>query len=306
MPAIGYIDPTHRERKRHTGGQTNQLPNWKSVDQLLEETYNADPHHSPWPYELINAALVDDHEWKNRISATMLNSPCPRSTVLEKLEDYVGTADDLWRAFRGTMTHTLLEQAARPGSVAEVKFIAMVGDEEFSCVPDLITPNGQIWDYKNVARIPAYDYVAGYYAEQLQFNRWGVNNAVRWEKDGEPYDLTLDVRTMKFEHLVILFLGPDEPKALEYMESIEVPTGKGAKYPTKKVRVPGVWSDERVMDVMLPRFNAMRAALDSYPDFPDIAQKVWGGPAEWKCPGWPYCPLRGKCLASRYPNGLKW
>lgn len=305
MPAIGYINPAHDERKRSVGGQSGQLPEWKTVEELLEDAYHAEPTDSPWPYELINAALVDDHEWKNRISVTMLNSPCPRSTVLEKLEDYVGTVDELWRAFRGSMIHAILEKGARPNSVAEVKFIANLGDEQISCIPDLIT-EGTLWDYKNVEKVPTWNNVASYHNEQLQMNRWIVNNAVDWEKDGEPYDLALDVRSMKFQHLVLAYLDINGPKPLEVMESIEVPTKKGAKQPYKKVRMPSVWSDERVLDMMVPRFKAMRAALDSYPKFPDLAQKVWGGPASWECPGWPYCALRGKCVASRYPNGLKW
>ena len=273
----------------------------------MEESYRADPHESPWSYELLAASIGEVEERGQNISTTALVGPCPRSTVLERMEDYVEDVDRLWRAFRGTMVHYVLEAAARPNSIAEVRFHAPVGDDTISCKPDLITDDGQLWDYKNTAKVPRWNNVYPNHAEQLQINRWIVNNAVKWEKDGEPYDLTLDVRTMSFEHLVIMYLDLDGPKPLEYMESIDVPTtSKYAKSATKKAKIPGVWNDERVLDLLLPRFNAMRAALDSYPKFPDIAQKVWGGPKDWRCPGYPLCPLNGKCLAARYPGGLTW
>lgn len=307
MPIVGFIDPSHGERLRSIGGQSGELPEWKPVEEILDEAYRADPHWSPWSYELLAASIGEIEERGSNISTTALTSPCPRSVVIERMEDYIGDVDTLWRAFRGTMVHYVLEAAQRPNSVAEVRFFAPIGDDVISCKPDLITEDGQLWDYKNTAKVPRWNNPYPNHVEQLQLNRWIVNNAVKWEKDDKEYPLQLDVRSMKFEHLVIMYLDLDGPKPLEYMESIDVPTtSKDAKSKTKKVRLPGVWDDERVLDMLLPRFNAMRAALESYPKFPKIAQQVWGGPPTWACPGYPYCPLRGQCTASRYPGGLIW
>ena len=307
MLIVGYISPTHRERLRNVGGQTGELPEWVPVDKLLEIAYDADPHWSPWSYELISAAAGEVEDRGTNISSTALTSPCPRSLVLERMEDYVEDMDRLWRAFRGTMVHYVLEAAARPNSIAEVRFFAPVGEDVISCKPDLVTEDGQLWDYKNTAKVPRWNNPYPGNVEQLQFNRWIVNNAAKWEKNGEPYDLTLDVRNLKFNHLAIMYLDLDGPKPLEYMESIMVPTtSKAAKSKVKPMRLPGVWSDDRVMDILVPRFKALRAAFEMYPKFPNICEKVWGGPPTWECPGYPHCPLKGGCLASRYPKGLIW
>jgi hypothetical protein len=216
------------------------------------------------------------------------------------------------------MVHYVLEDTAREGSVAEVRFFApIVGDELISCAPDLVTADGTMWDYKNAAEVPRYDYPYAGHQEQLNFNRWIVNNAIKWEKNGEPYDLPFDVRTLQFQHLAIMYMDINGPKPLECTTTIQVPTSKGAKNPTKSKRVPDVWDDEKVMwgrksydgrDIpgMVERYKAMRVALDSYPKWPTGIEETWGGEAGWGCPGYPHCPLNNKCLASRYPDGLRW
>lgn len=315
MPIVGAIAPDHDERKAAKAGR---LPVWRPLDEILEQSLRATPKWSPWSYELLAAAIDEQEERGDNISTTALTSPCPRSVVLERKEPYVVSMDDLWRAFRGTMVHYVLEDTARPDSIAEVRFFApIVGDELISCKPDLVTADGTMWDYKNTAEVPRYDYPYAGHQEQLNFNRWIVNNAIKWEKDDEPYNLPFDVRTLEFEHLAIMYMDIDGPKPLECIKTIQVPTGPGARNPTKSKRVPDVWDDEKVMwgwksydgqDIpgIVDRYKAMRVALDMYPEWPEGIEEIWGGPKGWGCPGFPYCPLKGKCIASRYPNALIW
>ncbi len=312
MPLIGVVDPSHDERKTTKPGR---LPAWLPIDELLEKSLNAGPRWSPYPFELLNAALGEFEERGDRISTTALTAPCPRSLVLERKEDYVLTIDELWRAFRGTMIHKVLEDASRLGAIAETRFFTEIDGEPISCKPDLITRDGTMYDYKNGADVPRYDYMYQSHNEQLQFNRWIVQHHTRAEKNDRLVLLPFNPRNMEFDHLVIVYMDLDGPKVLETTKTIEVPnkTVPG----TKKRKVPDIWEDDTVLDGwedyrggfipgMRPRFAALRAAFNSYPDFPEECAEVWGGPPGWGCPGFPWCPLRGKCLASRYPNGLVW
>jgi hypothetical protein len=300
MPVVGVVDPSHKANKASA-----TPPPWLPVEELLSKAYTAEPKWSPYTFEIINAALGEIEERGDNISTTTLTGPCPRSTVLERKEDYVITMDDIWRAFRGTMVHYVLEGGARPNSIAEVRFFApFAGDDLISCKPDLITDDGSIWDYKNTAKNPNYDYPYKGNAEQVQLNRYIVSRATDWEKDGKPTALPFDVRSMRFNHLVLVYMDLDGPKTLEVVKSVQVrnKTNEG----THPVKMPDIWTDAQVEETFTPRYQAMRAALESYPVWPEGVESVWGGPKGWECPGYPYCPLKGKCLASRYPNGLVW
>lgn len=315
MPVLGVVSPTHDERKATRAGR---LPIWMPVEELLEKAARAEsPKWSPWSYELIAAALSELEERGDNISTTALTAPCPRSVVLERKEDYVISMDELWRAFRGTMIHYVLEASARDDSVAEVRFFAKLLGDPISCKPDLITADGTMWDYKNTAEVPRYDYPYAGNQEQLNFNRWIVNNSHAWEKDDEPVALPFQPKLMQFKHLAIMYMDINGPKPLECTTTIQVPTAKGARNPTKAKKVPDVWDDEKILwgwkdyegqeiPGMVDRYKAMRLALDSYPKFPAELAEFWGGDESWACPGYPYCPLKGKCVASRYPDGLVW
>lgn len=313
MPVVGVLDPAHDERKALRSGR---LPKWLSLDEIREEARVADPKWSPWSYELVTAALGEIEERGTNISTTALTSPCPRSVVLERKESYVVTLDELWRAFRGTMVHYVLEDSAREGSIAEVRFFAPIyGDEMISCKPDLVTADGTIWDYKNTAEVPRYNYPYTGHTEQLQFNRFIIEHSVRWEKDDKPVDLPFDPRHMEWSHLAVMYMDLDGPKPLEVLAPVQIPKKDGSGTYTR--RKPDIWDDEKVLwgwkdyegvDVagLVERYKAMRNALDMYPDWPSGLEEVWGGEAGWACPGYPHCPLQSKCLASRYPAGLIW
>lgn len=295
MPVIGIEDPSFKER---SDDMATRLPRWLTVEQVLAAALASEPTWAPYNYELLNAALGEIQERGDAISTTALTSPCPRSTVLERKESYILSVDAIWRAFRGTMVHYVLEHAARPGSIAEHRFfMELAPGQEISCSPDLVTPD-TIWDYKNTAKNPTYGYVYKSHGLQLQTNRLIVNNASRVEFEGEPVtEFPFDYRSTVFQHLAIMYLDIDGPKPIEVTQSVQVGN--------RKRRMPHVWEDEEVLEWVLPRYRALRAALEVYPEWPDGVEDVWGGPPGWACPGRPWCRLPN-CLAKRYPNGLVW
>lgn len=309
MPLVGLIDPSHDGRRRDAPGV---LPKWYPRGELVDIFQNAQPKFSPWTYELVAAAL---DQWQDRdyISSTMLVDGCSRSKVLERREDFVVDLDSLWPAFRGTQLHRTLEFYNRPGSLAEARFFTKLyvpkkGEVEISCSPDIITVNpNAIGDYKAPVQdtsIPSYGYPWPNQTQQLNFNRYIVNHAQRWDlREGD--ELPFDPVTLKFERLYIVYLGSRGPKVLEVQKAEKIPNKAGTGEYTRKF--PDIWSDQAVEDMLIPRLIGMLKALDAYPEWPDDLGDYPGfeGPPGWGCPGKPWCKLPD-CLAKRYPHGLIW
>lgn len=305
MPLAGIIDPTHTERAADLPGR---YPRVYGVEELLTAAASADPKWSPWPYELIAAAI---REWQERdhISVTMLTSGCARAQVIARREPFFASLDDLYPALRGTLVHRTLEATARPGAVAETRFVARpyvqgVGEVELSCTPDLITPDGTLWDWKVTENPPPYQYPYRSHRMQVEFNRWVVNHAVAWAKDGRPIALPWQPQLFEFTRLVVVYLGPKGPKPLVVEESYDHVTPNGR---TVKRRRPVVLPDETVEADLFPRLRGMVMALESYPEWPRGLEELpgWAGPPTWRCPGPPLCRLPA-CLAKRWPDGLTW
>jgi hypothetical protein len=309
MPLVGLIDPSHDGRRRDAPGI---LPKWYPRDELVDIFVNAPPKFSPWTYELVAAAL---DQWQDRdyISSTMLVDGCSRSKVLERREDFVVDLDSLWPAFRGTQLHRTLEFYNRPDSLAEARFFTKLfvprkGEVEISCSPDIVTvrPNA-IGDYKAPVQdtsIPSYGYPWPNQTQQLNFNRYIVNHAQRWDlREGDS--LPWDPHDLKFERLYIVYLGSRGPKVLEVQKAEKIPNKAGTGEYTRKF--PDIWSDGYCEDLLIPRLTGMVKALEAYPEWPDDLGEYPGfeGPAGWACPGKPWCKLPD-CLAKRYPNGLIW
>lgn len=310
MGLVGIIDPTHDERKRDVSGRP---PRWLPREELVAMFETAPPKFSPWTYEVVHAAL---DQWQDRdyISTTMLVGGCGRSKVIERREDFILDLDGMWPAFRGTQIHRTLEFSARPNSVAEGRFFTTLyikgyGDLELSCSPDLITLDPcALVDYKapvDDKSIPSYGYPWPNQVEQLQFNRYIVNHAERWElADGG--ELPWDPRSLVFKHLYIVYIGNKAPKVIEAQKPVNVPLKSD---PTKTMvrKQPDIWHDDQVEDELVPRASAMLKALDAYPEWPEGLENEPGfaGPPGWACPGYPWCKLPA-CLAKRWPNGLVW
>ncbi len=306
MPLAGIIDPTHKEREDDEPGR---YPSVYSVDDLLAMAANADPKWSNWSYELIAAAIREWQERGDNISVTMLVGECARAQVIARREPYFVALDELYAALRGTQVHRTLEYSARPGSVAETRFTAKVhvpgyGEVDLSCTPDLITPDGTLWDYKTTENPPPFNYPYRKHRRQLEFNRYVVNHAVTWAKDGKPTALPWQPQLFEFKALVVVYLGPKGPKPIVVEESYDHRT------PNNRIvrrRRPAVAQDEVVEADLVPRLQGMVMALESYPEWPQGLEQFPGffGPPTWACPGPPLCRLPG-CLAKRWPNGLTW
>lgn len=306
IPLVGIIDPSHRERLLAEPGR---WPRWFPLHEALERATEADPKWSPWTYELLRAVTGEGDDAVHRgdrITVTMLTGGCARSNVIERREDYVDSVDAFYAALRGTLVHRTLEFTARPGSIAEARFITTVPtseeDVEFSCSPDLITPGPEatIWDYKTTENPPAFDYPYRGHTLQLQFNRYVVNHA----EVVQPADVPFDPRTTRFRHLAVVYLGPKGPKVIEVTKSVDWRTPNNKVVKRKR---PDIWEDERVLEELVPRLEAMRLALRSYPEWPEglEAYPGWAGPPTWRCPGPPLCYLPN-CLAKRWPDTLFW
>jgi len=308
MPLVGYVDPTHDERKLDEPGRK---PAWFPLDETLARFATASPKFSPWTYELVQS-VTDTHQERDYISTTTVVGGCMRSKVLERKEDFILNLDDLWAILRGTLVHRTLEFAARPNSLAEARFFTTIyvpgaGDQRVSCSPDLVTVNPTaVVDYKAPTEdrsIPQYGYPWKSQVEQLQFNRFIVNNAEDW-KLPEGQELPWDPRSLVFQHLYIVYIGQKNPKVIECQKAVPYEFKNGNKGTRKE---PDIWHDEAVLDMLVPRVYAFLKAMDAYPEWPEGLEELEGfeGPAGWRCPGKPWCKLPD-CLAKRYPDGLMW
>lgn len=303
MPLVGFIDPSHDERKRSTNGRR---PLWLPVEDVLGLALSEGPMWSPWSYELIQA-VVAHHQERDYLSTSAITGGCMRGTVLERCEDYVESLDGRYASIRGTLVHRTMELAARPGSMPEWRFWTDVFGTEFSCSPDLIVPNdGLLVDYKTTENPPDY-YPYTHHSEQVQLNRWVVNNAKRWEKPDSAPDVDVQPAFIDFKKLAVVYLGPKKPLTMLVTKSIDVrnTSGKG----THREKRPYVWSDKEVLGYLEPRLEGLAMALASYPEWPDGLEDYPGfeGPPGWQCPGPPLCwLLPTQCLAKRYPTGLVW
>src|SRR5512145_3129377 len=138
MPMVGVVDPSHREREEDEPGR---LPRWFKVDELLSKAVTGNPKYSPWPFELLQAALVENQE-RDYISTTMLTGDCGRGKVVERRADYIGEADAMYASLMGTLVDRTLEYETRENAVAEWRFFTTmeVGHRkvEVSCYPDLL------------------------------------------------------------------------------------------------------------------------------------------------------------------------
>lgn len=256
-----------------------------------------------YTYEVLNAMYGASQDRGDNISTTAVITSCMRSEVLRRKTDYTEHPDDMWAAFKGTLTHAVLERNIAPGDWGEVRVWAPVPGYEgrfISCRPDLVSPkHGILWDYKTAKRIPQWGHVWGDQEAQLQVNRWIIDHAVHVGDEFGVKEIgnqvILDNRPEEWTSLRIVYITDETMDVHEVTQSIDVPNKSGDG--THKKRVPDIWSDEEVLDFMLPRYEELMYALQSYPEYiPAIPQDIeergetWG--RKFPC-GW--CPVRAEC-----------
>jgi hypothetical protein len=309
MPMIGLVDPSHYERRHHKAGR---LPQWMTLDEVRAAASEPNPKWSPWPVEMVEAAIGEHQERGDRLSSSALTAPCPRGEVIKRKMDYIGTLDGMYLPVRGTMVHKMLEHYARPGSMAEYRFYTTVDDIEVSCSPDLLTEEA-VYDWKVTDNPPGFGYPYRHHTEQVQFNAFIARHMEHWDPPSSfPGGLLFDPREHPVKHAVVVYLGPKGPKVIETERKQEFITPTGAK---REGNRPYVWTDDEVLAEMRPRLHMLHEGLKSFPEWPEPmytpdgekyrAEEVWGGEPDWACPGPPLCHLPD-CLAKRWPNYLTW
>jgi hypothetical protein len=321
MPLAGIVDPSHDVSKVDWRG--DKLPPWLTPEELVAHSKLQGPKWSEWNYELLHA-MVSDQQQRDYLSTTALLG-CERTTVIERKEPYIMlSATEMYASFRGTMVHLTLEHSARPNSLAECRFHTTINGIAVSCSPDLITEDGQLWDYKTPSEgsgVPPYEYPWPSHTLQLMFNAYIVRHAEKVEGlyvvgNGLTRPATLD-DIPPITSVTVQYLGPKNPKPItfEKKQPSIIQKGPNAGQPGQPRKQPYVWTDDEVESGLkintrqepgLPaRLEAMAAALEAYPEVPLEALEIWGGPDEYRCPGAPYCKLPN-CLAKRYPHALYW
>ena len=295
---VGVVDPSHKEMASDTLGR---LPNWLPLTDALEAS--KDGKWSSWPYELVSA-MFSTYQNRDYISTSTLVSHCVRADVLKRKEDYVEDVESLYVPFRGTWGHGVLEAYAHEDSIAEARFFTTVAGTEISCSPDHLTRT-RLTDWKNTENPPQYNNPWPNHQEQVQFNAFIVRNMekVEWGTSLVPELLPFDPRKEVVKELALVYLGPKKVKVLmverttDYFDFV-----KGKEMRGKQ---PYIMTDDEVLAILEPRVKMFKRALEVYPEWPEGAEKLWGGEAGWACPGYPLCRLPN-CIAKRYPNRLTW
>jgi len=269
MPIIGFVDPSHYERSHAKAGR---LPNWYSVDDLIERSLDPNPKWSPWTYELVKAVLEETQDIKgrgDRISATTLTAPCPRAEILKRKVDFIASLDDLYRALRGTMIHRTLERYTRATGIAEATLVTTVDGIRLSGSPDLLTPD-VVYDYKTTDNPPPFGYPYRHHTEQVQLYAFIARHVEEWSTwdTGEKVPngkLPFDPRTSPVKRAVVAYLGPKGPKLIEVQRKEEMVTPTGA---VREAKRPYIWDDERILEEFRPKLYMVKQALEVYPDWP--------------------------------------
>ncbi len=295
MPLVGVVDPSHKEMARDTQGR---LPNWLTLDEMLKAA--EDSKFSSWPYELVRAMFAGYQE-RDYTSTSTLVDHCVRSDVLKRKEDYVEDLQSLYIPFRGTNKHRLLEENAHPEAIAEARFFTTVTGQEISCSPDHLTRT-TLTDWKFTESPPMYNDPWRNHTEQVQFNAFIVRNSTYSEWKDNTEDFPFDPTKEKATELRVVYLGPKFVKSLTVEHTVDYfDLAKGKEVRGKR---PDVWSDDKVLGIIQPRVEMFQRALDVYPEWPEGAEKLWGGEPGYQCPGSPLCKLPN-CLAKRYGR-LTW
>lgn len=294
---------------RSCGGKQAHDP-----DTVLEHAAQRD--NPRFPYELLRAMLNEVQDRGRRISVTtVLSGKCLRSEVLKRTRPYTDDPAKLYASFRGTMFHGRLEQTAHPDAIPEARFHKHLdGLGWFSGSPDLVDPvRGYLYDYKFTGENPRFDYPWGDHKEQVQMNRWLVDHCDYVETaDGEAYPVTEAgcmalgeeydegkckavaerFRPYDWQALVVVYMDDKGPKPIACTRSIEIPQ-KGDPTRTKKVRVPDIWEDERVEELIRENYLPAQQALD--PDCTELPP-IPPDYESWKHPLCNYCPVKADCV----------
>jgi PD-(D/E)XK nuclease superfamily protein len=162
-------------------------------------------------YEQLRAMFDDTGRESAGISATMLGGICPRQTWLKQKTDWYANPERNYDAYRGTLSHLMLEQHPEPGSLAEHRFeLLLPNGRKVTGKVDKIHPGQRkITDFKSKAEHKdAPEKVDAGYKWQLNVYRYLVYH-------GSPQEaITHDATGVLLEHPYL----PGEPAQIEIDE----------------------------------------------------------------------------------------
>ena len=264
-------------------------------------------NESPYSYELLQLMVGVQEDRGDSISTTTLLSECDRNLVLERMEPYSASPEELWPAFKGTMFHLQLEKVAAPGAVVEVRFaMTLPNGKQVTCKPDLIDPvAGLLDDYKVVKELPKFNYPYRHHADQLMVNRYIVDHAhsvmlpgtdtfVPVEEAEEALGRPLRPLPGVWAELRGYYIDPIKgPKPLTVTRSEE---GQGKNGKTKKVRVPDFGDDDALLEYITTRYDEVQGHFEAYKKNGTVPAipKEWDGWTGWLCN---FCPVKKRCVS---------
>lgn len=215
------------------------------------------------------------------VSATMLGGICPRQTWLKQQTEWYANPERHYDAYRGTLSHLMLEQHPEPGSLAEHRFeVALPNGRIVTGKVDKVHPaQKKITDFKSKAEHKdAPERADKSYVWQLNVYRYLVFH-------GSPQ--TAITHDACGTELLSPYL-PGEPAGI-VIDELEL------NYWTfgwvKELKVP-VMPDDVILDYLLKGSSEQYAAAP--PPIPDDLDPGIKKTSKF-CLNW--CPVRTACLS---------
>lgn len=247
-----------------------------TAEALLQRAQDDPSFAVPYPFlrSMLNPEARPDHE-ATSVSVTHVLKGCLSCKILQAYEPYTLDLDAGLSAWRGTQFHALLEEHAAPGDVVERRFWAHIPGTEYVVhgKPDIIRaypcPEGNdttpavIIDLKTTQSVPTWDTPWADHVEQLMDYTWLVRHSFRHEGDIDWVPASL-----KFKGAVIWYMtdtnGKTIFKPLEVRRKVDVATKPSAKWPSKTVKEPFIWTDEEVEAILVPKVIEHCSAMQEY------------------------------------------
>ena len=242
------------------------------------------PHFCEYSYEQLKGMLDTSGRSTAHISATMLGG-CRRQVRLQAEENYYGHPARLFAAFRGTLSHQVMESNPEPGCLYENRFEVLI--------PGFNTPlTGQvdkinvirkkITDFKSKDRLP--DYPDDKHIMQLNVYRYLVMHG--WPQvpftatfpNGDVWDFPLNAPAeIEIDQLELVYFS------MSGVRTFSLDSGTDP--------LP-IYSDDAVLSYIV---EGMRELAD--PRLPEIPsdRNPFGNKL---CTDW--CPVRDICIERTY------
>lgn len=257
-------------------------------------------NNCPWTKELLASVFAEQQNREDRISTTLLTTKCLRSEFLSRRLDWYAEPERLWAAFRGTMYHWQLERVAEGAAIAEARYHATIsGLGELSGSPDLVDIQyGKLYDYKTNRENPRFNYPWAEHGQQVNINRWLVDNAHTVEWQDETYNMAdpevaAKFRPVEWTGLYLIYMDDKGPKTLEVTRSEQVPKADGKG--TKNARVSDIWSDEQAEAWIRKKYAYIQSVFANN-EVPAITEEFQG----WEHPLCGFCDNKPVCIDLAY------